>query len=105
MSVRVVGLVTVNEEAASALAAYLRAVLPLLDAAGARIEQRFTVNEVVVGPRPATLVMILEFPDREAVDALFGSPAYKALTALRQEAFQSYQVSVVTDQSPIAEAE
>ena len=102
MTVRVVGLVTVNENAAAALAAYLEQVTPLLVRAGARIEQRFRVHEVVVGPAPATSVMILRFPDRSAVNSVFGSSAYKALTPLRDEAFSSYQVSIINDHEPLA---
>ena len=53
MSVFVLAMVTINEAEPHALSKYLEATMPLLDEVGGKLLQRFTVNEVVVGSRPA----------------------------------------------------
>ena len=95
MSVLVLALVTINEAEPYALAKYLDATIPLLDEVGAKIIQRFDVNEVVVGRRPAHSVMIVEYPDREAVDKVFTSATYKSIVPYRDKAFLDYHISVV----------
>ena len=95
MTVTVIALVTINEDAPEDLAAYLKATDPLLASAGAKIVQRFKINEVVVGKRPAKSVVVVTYPNREAVDQVFGSEAYKNAIPHRERAFTQYQVSVV----------
>jgi uncharacterized protein (DUF1330 family) len=99
MTVLVVALVTVAEDAPSALATYFRVTEPLLARAGARIIQRFEINEVVVGRPPARYVVIVEYPDRAAVDVVFESPEYKAIVPIRDAAFLDYHVSIVEQQT------
>jgi uncharacterized protein (DUF1330 family) len=96
MSVKVIALVTFNEDQSRALAAYLDATGPLLESAGAKIVQQFTVKEVLVGKRPARKIIIAEYPNREAVDMVFQSEAYKNIIPLRDIAFSDYHISVVS---------
>jgi uncharacterized protein (DUF1330 family) len=95
MVVTVVALVTVREDRPVDLAAYLEATTPLLAKAGARIVKRFKVNEVVAGRNPAQTVVIVEYPDRAAVDLVFGSLEYQRIIPYRDRAFSDYHVSVV----------
>ncbi len=98
MVVTVVALVTVREDCPVDLAAYLEATAPLLERAGARIIQRFKVSEVVAGRRPAQTVVIVEYPDRAAVDMVFGSAEYRRIIPYRDRAFSDYHVRVVEGQ-------
>jgi uncharacterized protein (DUF1330 family) len=91
----VIALVTVCDECPAELAAYFKATTPLLERVGARIVQRFAINEVVVGRRPARSVVLVEYPDRAAVDAVFESPEYKAIIPIRDLAFLDYHVSIL----------
>jgi len=100
MPVTVLAFVTINEDQPRALAEYFKVTDPLLRAAGARIVQRFEVAEAIVGPRPAKTVIIVEYPDRAAVDMVFESPAYKAVIPVRDIAFADYQVTVVEAPTP-----
>ena len=108
MAVKVVALVSVNEDEPMALAHYFRVTTPLLEDVGARIVQRFNVNEVVVGHRPAKSLIVVEYPDKQAVERVFQSAEYRAVTAIRDRAFSEYSISVVADaeavEKPLIEA-
>ena len=93
--VKVIALITISEDAPMALAAYFNVTAPLLEKAGAKIVKRFEINEVVVGHRPAKTVVIVEYPNRAAVDMVFKSPEYQSIIPMRDQAFSDYQVSIV----------
>jgi len=97
MSVTVIALVTINEEAPVALAAYLEVTGPLLEKAGAKIVKRFEISEAVVGQQPAQSVVIVEYPNRDAVSQVFESDEYQSVKVIRDEAFTNYQISIVGD--------
>lgn len=99
MGVRIIAFVTIDETQPQALARYLEATGPLLEAAGARIVQRFVLNEAVVGDRPAQSVIIVDYPDRAAVDQVFSSQAYKDIIEVRDKAFLEYHVTVVAGEN------
>lgn len=95
--VTVLAFVTVDEDAPEALAAYLNATDPLLRRAGAQIVKRFAITDVVVGSHPARTVVMVNYPSREAVESVFGSPEYAAITPLRDRAFTDYSITIVDD--------
>lgn len=95
MTVTVVAMVTINDDASEALAAYFRVAGPLLEKAGAKIVQRFEFSETIIGLEPAQSVIIVEYPSRDAVDQVFGSDEYQALKKTRDKAFSNYQISIV----------
>ncbi len=97
MAIQVIALVTVNDDEPQALAAYIAATFPLMENAGGKILRRFTVNEVVVGHKPAKSVIIIEYPSREAVDLVFESEIYRNIIPIRDIAFLDYHVSIVSD--------
>jgi uncharacterized protein (DUF1330 family) len=103
MTVTVVALVTVNDDEPWALGEYFRVTGPLLERAGAEIVKRFSVNEVVVGHRPAKTVVIVKYPSRAAVESVFGSPEYQAIKPVRDRAFSDYHVSIASDEDNQAE--
>ena len=94
MTVKVMALVTLNEDKPRALAKYLELTEPVLERAGARIVERFTV-EGIIGQEPARTVIIVEYPDRAAVDAVFQSPEYAEAKQYRDIAFSSYSVNML----------
>jgi uncharacterized protein (DUF1330 family) len=97
MPVRAVAMITIDENEPLALARYLEVTTPLLEAAGAQIINRFTLNEVVVGHKPAKTVVIVQYPSREAVSVVFDSQQYKDIMTVRDTAFLDYSVSIVAD--------
>lgn len=106
MTVTVVALLSINEDDPAALAEYFRITTPLLERARARIVKRFILQEVIVGRRPAQMAVIVEYPDRAAVDMVFQSGEYRSAIPARDRAFLTYEVSIgVGDDAPADEAE
>lgn len=95
--VTVLAFVTIAEDAPDALAAYFRITDPLLKRAGARIVKRFSIHDVVVGKRPAQTVVMVEYPSREAVDMVFGSPEYASVIKYRDRAFLDYAITIIDE--------
>ena len=96
MAVRVIALVTINEDQAWALANYLALTEPVLERVGAKIVERYRVHEQVVGNNPATTMIVVDYPSREAIDEVFNSIEYKQAIPFRDAAFSTYSVNVVT---------
>lgn len=90
--VKVFALVTFDESQSQALAKYLEITEPLLARSGARIVERLNLEDEIVGDRPAKSVIIVEYPDREAVDQVFSSEEYAAAIPFRDAAFSTYSV-------------
>ncbi|WP_300029774.1 DUF1330 domain-containing protein [uncultured Roseobacter sp.] len=101
MTVTLMALLSVDEDAQEDLAIYMRATSPLLKRAGAVIRQRFRVNSVVVGNQPARSVVIVDYPDQRAVDSVFQSPEYAAVKENRDRAFPFYQITVLQNDAPV----
>lgn len=101
MTVTVVALLSINDAEPAALGEYFRITSPLLERAKARIVNRFTLHEAIVGNRPAQMAVIVEYPDRAAVDMVFESREYRSAIPARDRAFLTYQVSIgVGDDAP-----
>ena len=92
--VKVFALVTFNEDQAQALARYLEITEPLLQREGAKIIERFSLEDDVIGQRPAKAVIIVEYPSRQAVDNVFSSPEYQTAIPFRDKAFATYSVHI-----------
>lgn len=97
MTVTVVAMTSINDNEPMALAKYFATTMPLLERAGAKILKNFTINEVVVGHRPAKTVFVVEYPSREAVDSVFGSEEYQRIIPIRDLAFDEYSVTIASD--------
>lgn len=96
MSVFVIACLTVNPDAPEAYQQYLTATAPLLEQAGAKITQHFPVGDVVVGDRMAETMMVVEYPSLDAMHGLFQSEVYTAVIPIRDKAFITYNVSIIS---------
>ena len=94
MTVTVLAMVTLAENQGAALARYLEVTAPLLERANAKVIKMFDLSEAVVGDRPAKRMILVEYPDRAAVDLVFNSQEYKDLVPIRDAAFSSYDISI-----------
>lgn len=92
--VKVFALVTINEDQAQALGRYLEITEPLLKSRGAKIVQRYSLEDDIIGSRPAQSVIIVEYPSKEAVHEVFSSPEYESAIPYRDAAFATYSVHV-----------
>ena len=95
MTVKVIALVTINENQAFALAKYLELTTKVLDRVGAKIVERYRLEAEIVGTCPARTVIMVDYPSREAVDEVFSSPEYERAKPYRDQAFADYMVSVI----------
>lgn len=94
MTVTVVAMVSFAEGEGGALRQYLEATAPLLKRVNARVVKQFALNEVVVGHRPAKNILMVEYPNREAVDRVFQSKEYQDIIPARDRAFSTYEISI-----------
>ena len=73
---------------------YLRKVVPMIERFGGRYLTRVGAHEVLDGDWHPNRVVIIEFPDMETIRALFHSPEYKPLIALRRSAATDVIIAV-----------
>lgn len=104
MPVTVIALLSLNEEDPHALGQYFAVTQPLLDRAGAKIVKRFEIKDLVAGRQLAKMAVIVEYPDRAAVDSVFESDEYKSILPIRDRAFHEYSISIGASE-PDAELE
>lgn len=64
---------------------------PLFESLGGSPPKRMKVSEVVSGDGTA-IVLVQEFPDREALSAMFASAAYQALIPARSRGFERIEI-------------
>jgi len=75
-------------------AEYLAAVVPMIERFGGRYLTRVGAHEVLDGGWRPNRVVVIEFPDIEAIRALYGSPEYQPLIALRHSAATDVIIAV-----------
>jgi uncharacterized protein (DUF1330 family) len=80
-----------NPENMADMKAYMEKANPLLQSMGASAPRRMKVGEVVAGQGTA-IVLVMDFPDREKLSAMFESDAYKALIPVRSRGFKSINI-------------
>ena len=73
---------------------YLRKVVPMIERFGGRYLTRVGAHEVLDGDWHPNRGVIIEFPDMETIRALFHSPEYKPLIALRRSAATDVIIAV-----------
>jgi uncharacterized protein (DUF1330 family) len=95
LTVTVIALITVNQNEPEALKKYIEVTTPLIKKAKANIVQRLELNQPIVGDRPSQSVVIVEYPDMEAVNDVFHSKEYEAIERIRERAFSFYSVSTI----------
>jgi len=94
MSAIMIAMTTINPNETDALNAYVEGVMPLITAADGQMLSRYEHKETLIGPESSQYVMIVEYPSAEAITTLFESADYKKLTAVRDTAFTSYNISI-----------
>ena len=73
---------------------YLRQAIPIIERFGGRYLTRAGAHEVLDGNWRPNRVVIIEFPDMSAIRALYGSPDYQPLIALRRSAASDVIIAV-----------
>ena len=97
MPLQVVACVTINPDEPEALEAYFNVTLPLLEEVGAKVIQTMEIGVPVVGEPIGEKLMLVEYPDEDALDRVFSSEAYTSIIPSRDKAFLSYRVSILNE--------
>jgi len=83
-SVYVVGHISVKN--AEMWAEYRSQVPATLESWAAELVLRGKLISVLAGKHPHSDIVVIRFPDKDAVNGWYSSPAYQALTPLREQA-------------------
>lgn len=96
MAIQVVACLTLNPDEPEAIQTYFDTAMPLIESVGAVIRQRFDIGEAIIGERIAETMMVVEYPDHDALESVFESDDYKAIIPARDKAFLKYSVNVLS---------
>lgn len=86
-----------NPEEKEAMQGYLKGVLPLLLGAGGSMIKRLKITDLIGGQRSYGMVLVMGFPSKEKVTAMFASDAYQALVPQRDRGFSSITITLGAD--------
>lgn len=83
---------TINPDGMESLQQYVQTVMPMLLELGGKVIKRTKITEVYFGEKPAELLLVMDFPSKKALKALFDSEAYQALIPLRNKGFSKVDI-------------
>ena len=86
-----------NPHEQESMQTYLKGVTPLLAGAGGQLVKRLKVQSALAGKPPHGMVLVMDFPDQERVEAMFSSEAYAAILPARDKGFTSIDVCFATE--------
>ena len=93
--IQVVASLTINPDEPEALQRYFDTAMPLIEKVGAKVTQKIELGEAVIGDTPAKILMLVDYPSYDAVDAVFKSEEYLSIVGDRDRAFAKYNVCIV----------
>lgn len=85
---------TVNPNGKEELAYYVQKVGELYQQVNAVSVNKFKVTEPLIGDYTPSLVSIMEFPNRKALNDVFDSETYKNLLPYREKAFSKLEAYI-----------
>ncbi len=83
-----------NADGQEAMQTYLKGAMPLLMGVGGQLVKRLKVQGAIAGKPQYGMVLVMDFPDRDKLEAMFASDAYAALVPARDEGFSSIEICV-----------
>ena len=92
---QVLASLTMNPEQPDAVSAYFETALPLIEAAGGKVIQRLELGDQLVGSARGSLLLLVQYPSRDAIERVFASEAYQKIIPIRDIAFLHYNVSII----------
>ncbi|MEL6225148.1 MAG: DUF1330 domain-containing protein [Cyanobacteria bacterium J06627_8] len=99
MAIRLVALTSLNPGMQDKLDEYMNVVGKLMSAADAEIVERYELQADIVGDGEFQFVTIVDYPDQAAVDSVFKSAEYLALSDVKESAFSCYQIYTIAKQA------
>ena len=86
-----------NPNEQESMQAYVNGVTPLLMEAGGQLVKRLKVQSAITGEPPYGVVLVMDFPDQEKLEAVFASEAYTAFLPDRAKAFTSVDICFASE--------
>ncbi len=86
-----------NPDNSSEMQAYLKGAMPLLAGAGGTLVKRLKVQGSLTGKPSFGMVMVMDFPDKAKIEAVFASESYAALVPNRDKGFSSIDIVLAGD--------
>ena len=93
--IQLVASLTVNPDEPEALRTYFDVAMGLIEDVGAKLSQKIEYGDPVIGDKPFEMVMLVDYPNYEAVRKVFHSEAYRAIIPERDKAFLKYNICLV----------
>ncbi|MTI32139.1 DUF1330 domain-containing protein [Xanthovirga aplysinae] len=84
----------INPKESEALTHYLGNVGKLFEQVKAKPVGRYQISEASIGEYTPSAVTVVEFPNKEAVNEVFDSEAYKELLPYREKAFTKLEAYI-----------
>lgn len=85
---------TPNPEEQEAYEYYVSNAGPLFKKFGGMPLAKYKISEAIVGTQMTQVVVVMQFPNDEAIKNVFDSEAYKALLPSRDKAFTALNVFI-----------
>ncbi|MEM1299135.1 MAG: DUF1330 domain-containing protein [Pseudomonadota bacterium] len=95
--IQVIASLTTNPDEPEALKKYFEIALPLVASVGARVSQRITMGDPVIGEQASEMILVVDYPSYQAIDDVFQSAAYRSIIEARDKAFLKYNICIVDD--------
>lgn len=95
MTKTVLAMTSIKADGSEALEKYVSVVTPLMEAAGAKLINRYEVLENLSGSEIPHYVSIIEYPNDQAIRMVFEHPDYHLLKQVKDMAFSRYDVCVL----------
>lgn len=86
---------TINAREPEALQKYFEIANPLVEKFGGQVLKTLEIGKPIVGNKPSELILLVEYPSRDAVEELFGSDEYKSTIPYREKAFLVYNICLI----------
>lgn len=83
---------TINPDEMESLQAYVQSVMPMLLEIGGKVIKRTKITDVYFGEKPAEMLLVMDFPSKQALKDLFDSEAYQAVIPLRNKGFSKVDI-------------
>ena len=88
----IIGFINMQEQ--EAFQHYASEMRQQYEAVGATVQERYPIVHSVMGDEKPDFMLVVEFPNEQAFQQLFGSEEYKKLVPYREKAFKDLKVYI-----------
>ncbi len=86
----------INPQEQESFTHYSTQINQMYEDVGAVVTERFPIAQTLLGEEKPSFIMVVEFPNQQALQQLFTSEEYKELVPYREKAFSKLNVFLST---------